>query len=411
LRGGTAALAALLALDCGAVRADETLVSTSATQNVEFDQADGLLQWVDTSNNLWVAGINLATGAFIPASAKGEIVDTNVATSTTFGNGPEWVVDTTGTYLVYTKYQPGTAQNKSSSTAYAATAQLLSNTPNASGTGSVWQVVSMPNTLGLVEPEGNYNPNQSNPPIVFVDGVTNEAGGTSNQLYIQNIYGSSSTPVPGSANSLGSQRMVTGQNTMVYTAPARGTNLAGNTLRQVFLYNTVSGVTTQLTNDAGNKGDVFMFRAPEYNGAYVLMVSTNGSTLRFYTFNNSTNVWTLASTLSNPSGAPQFIWSPEPLVYNGKTYIFMERSSAADPTNFSVPTQIWVAAMDNSYNAQVSDPTITNRVRNDPKSMVTANGVYIYYQSYVAATSTTATAPIGVWRSNSGIPLAGSSGQ
>jgi hypothetical protein len=395
-----AALAGSSAMAAGNAVADEVQVSTSNTQNVEFDESDGLLQWVDKSNNLWAAGINRATGAFIPQSAQGVIVDTNVATSVTFGNGPEWVVDTSGTYLVYTKYQPGTAQNKSASTAFAATAKLTSNTPNQYGTGSVWQVASMPNTLGLVEPEGNYNPSQANPPIVLVNG-------SSNQLYLQGINSSSSVAVPGTTATLGSQRMVTGENALIYTAPGpTGVNAGGNPLRQAFVYNIGSGVTTQLTSDAGNKGDVFMFRAPEYNNAYVLMISSNATTLRFYTLNPSTNTWTLASTLNNPSGAPPFIWSPEPFVYNGKTYIYFERSSSGNPTDFSVPTQVWVAAMDNSYNAQVSDPTITNRVRQDPKYFVTSNGVYIYYQEYTPATSTTPTQPTGVWRSNSGIPLA-----
>jgi hypothetical protein len=99
------------------------------------------------------------------------------------------------------------------------------------------------------------------------------------------------------------------------------------------------------------------------------------------------------------------VWSPEPFVYNGKSYVYMVRNTSAKSISLRSPTQVWVASMDGSYNVQVSDPSVTNVVRSDPEYFVTSTGLYIYYLRYSVGTATKPSQPQGVWRSNSGIPL------
>jgi hypothetical protein len=98
----------------------ETLVTQAAVVDFEFDWGrDGLncpncnqgagnarLAWTDGKLNLWVANVDPATGAFVPANGRGVKVDTDTALVTTYGNGPEWAFSALGSQLVYTKYLP-----------------------------------------------------------------------------------------------------------------------------------------------------------------------------------------------------------------------------------------------------------------------------------------------------------------
>lgn len=151
-----------------------------------------------------------------------------------------------------------------------------------------------------------------------------------------------------------------------------------------------------------------MLPAPEYQGAYVMMTKVNGYLMKFYTqqLNPKTQrlQWTPVSTIDIPAGAPKYVWSPEPFVYNGKSDVYMVRNASAKSISLRMPTQIWVSAMDGSYSAQVSDPNVTNVVRSDPEYFETASGLYIYYLRYSVGTATRPSQPQGVWRSKSGIP-------
>jgi hypothetical protein len=240
---------------------------------------------------------------------------------------------------------------------------------------------------------------------VFHDGTA--TGTNATQLYVQGIFDSNPIPVPNSLNSNGSARFVTGLNELVYSTPV--TNGVGRGWRQAFSYDIDTGASTELTTDSGNKGEVFMWQAPEYGGAYVMMTKVNGYLLNFYTLQFNTKkqqyLWTLVNTISPPAGAPKYVWSPEPFVYNGKSYVYMVRNTSAKAVSLSNPTQIWVASIDGSYNVQVSDPTVTNVVRTDPEYFATSSGVYIYYERYSVGTKASPSRPQGVWRSNSGIPL------
>ncbi len=377
------------ALGTNAVFGDEVQVTASPIVDYEFDQQDALLTYVDLSHRLWTAGVDRNTGAFVPPTGHGTLVDVDAATSPDFGNGPEWVEGSTGGYqIIYTKYLTGQPQS-------AATANIAKVVYQS----GAWYPSFLPNTLGFVEPIGNINPTQANPPVVFRNGSSGDW-----QLYTQGINDSTPLAVPNTSQSKGSERFVPGLNELVYTTPV---GVGRSSWRQVFSYDLNTGATTQLTSDSGNKGDVFLWQAPEYGGAYVAMVSVNAQSLRFYTpqYNakTQTNAWTVVATIPIPSGAPAYIWSPEPFVYKGKSYVFMVRSPNGNPSLFSYPTQVWLASLDNTYNVQISDPTITDRVRQDPEVFITSQGPFIYYNRYTRNSPGAPSRAEGVWRSNSGL--------
>ncbi len=389
-----AACASLLFVASGPAVADEVQVSTTWMQDFEFDHDHAALQFVDQQNNLWVGKVNTTTGAFMPASGEGVLVDTNAALASDFGNGPEYVEDTAGYSIVYNKYQPGTvAADQSANTAFLAKAS-----PTSFGG---WQITYLPNSAGMVDEEGNLNPSQANPYVVAEDGI--DSGHPA--VRIEGINSTTPYQVPNSYNVVGSYRFVTGMNAMIYSEPVSGSTSSN---RQVFMYYPATNTTTQLTTDSGDKEFVQMYLAPEFN-AYVLSAQVNNTTLRLYRqMTVGSSAWTAFQTIAVPSGAPAYIYKPTPFVYNNKSYFFMERLGESNPEDFTYPTQIWVASLDGTINQQVSNPSLSE-VRNDPKWYATAQGVFIYYNVYTVASLGVGTQSLGVWRSNSTIPLANAS--
>jgi hypothetical protein len=155
----------------------------------------------------------------------------------------------------------------------------------------------------------------------------------------------------------------------------------------VFLYDGQSNSTSQLTFDATGKEAVFMWQAPELNNAYVFFTvvgTPTSNVVAFYRQMPNSTDWTAFATIHTPSGAPPFVISPEPFVYNGKSYVFMVRSTSSDSTDMTVPTEIWLASMDGTFNQRLSDPSISE-VRSDPEYFITDQGPYIYFNRYVPA--------------------------
>ena len=135
-----------MALTAGAARADEVTVSTSAMQDIEFDHDHAMFEWVDVNHRLWAGAVDTTTGALIPSSGMGTLIDKYCTTSSTFGNGPEYVQSSTGYSIVYNKYIPSTTQDNSKdpTKTYVAKATLSGSTWTTNG--AAWQGT----TLGFV---------------------------------------------------------------------------------------------------------------------------------------------------------------------------------------------------------------------------------------------------------------------
>jgi hypothetical protein len=383
------ALAALLAAT-GMAQAGEVQVSNSIIIDYEFDTVDSLLTFVDTNNNLWVANVDPATGAFVPSNGQGTLVDTGAAQAITFGNGPEWVQAADGFHIIYTKYTPGSIYSANTA-----------NVGYASQVKGKWKGGVLPHTVGFGEPIGNLSGTDAAPPVAFRN-LT--AAGF--QLYLQDVTGQAvATKIPNTIQSSGSDRFVPGLSELIYTEPVVS---GSNSYHQVFTYDYDAKTTTQLTTAPYNAGPVFMFQAPELNNDYSFFTVLNEQRIVFYrevtSRSGGPSTWTPVSQITNPPGAPPYIWSPEPFSYKGKTYIFYQRSTNPDPEDFSTPSQIWIASMDGTINKQISDPTVTNVFRSDPEFFITSSqGPQIYYNRYSLTTKGSPYQSLGVWRCDAGL--------
>ena len=178
----------------------------------------------------------------------------------------------------------------------------------------------------------------------------NYQGSGGKTIYWRELNGSDpvvEAMVPNSDLSEGSRRFVEGRREIIFTAGA--TDSEGGIVQQVFLYNTDAGTLEQLTSDSGAKLGGFMWRAPEFNNEYVFFTTVDRTKLRVYrkidADGDGSMEWTAINTILPPASIP-YIWSPEPFVYNGRSYLFMQLSSSTLANDMSVPTQIGLTGID-----------------------------------------------------------------
>lgn len=136
-----------------------------------------------------------------------------------------------------------------------------------------------------------------------------------------------------------------------------------------------TGAVEQLTFDAGAKDEVWMWAAPEFGGAWVFATVVDGSELRIYRQEGA--AWTIirslaASAFSSHPG----IYSPEPTIVNGRSYLAMQLSAQKYG-----PADIWVASIDPAQPLlrQVSDPAKPMKVRSEPEWVLTPQGAFVFY--------------------------------
>jgi hypothetical protein len=266
-----------------------------------------------------------------------------------------------------------------------------------------WQAGMFTGGAGFQEPLATLNPGDTNPRVFYK--VT--SGGW--QMLASPINGdlAAGTPIPGSELSKGSERWVPNKNQVIFTEEF--IDSAGVNERQVFLWDGDSNTTTQLTFDPTRKDAVWMWQAPEFNGDYVFMAAVNSSFVEFWHKNPGATTpdttWVPFSAAPAPAGAPQYVESPEPFVYEGQSYVFYVRSTDSNPESVTVPTEIWLTSLNGTVNRQISDPNQTGVIRIDPEWFVTSQGPYIYYNRRAVAASGSGSGGLtqGVWRSSTGL--------
>ena len=346
-------LAALLLMPLGlAAQAAgvETLVTNAAIVDFEFDWGrDGLncpscnqgagnarLAWTDGKRNLWVANVDYATGAFVPANGRGVKVDTNTALVTTYGNGPEWAFSALGSQLVYTKYLPD--QPPSDATAGVGVATMMNGSWTNEMLDDSLQRISPIATLDLTDAAAKIQYQDTTKTKTFWRVVTD--GAEEHQITVKGY-------------SAGARRWVPGTGKVILTGKA------ASGYNQIFLFDTNTGDTQQLTNENGNVSGAMMWQAPEYDNEYVFFG-----------------------------------------VHNGRSYIFFQMNKTSVASNMSKPSQIGMVGIlpDNNTLVNLTPDTATSRVRMDPEYYITAQGPFIYYNRYQLATTDTGPVPDGVWR-------------
>ena len=158
----------------------EVQITTAAVPDFEFDSArrgrfcascnfgsgNARLSFTDSSGNLWLGGVDYATGDFIPANGRGQLLDTATPPVPCFGNGPEWMASTAGSQIVYTRFVDGSGfPGDGTYSCTASPPQLAVATQTASG----WTTAVLPNSLNRATPEGSTDETDSDPRINYIE--------------------------------------------------------------------------------------------------------------------------------------------------------------------------------------------------------------------------------------------------
>jgi uncharacterized protein YjbI with pentapeptide repeats len=330
----------------GEFTVDDQVVSNPAISlpDPEFDQQGFLMTWQDSNQNLWVAQIDPVTGSIIPSSGQGSRLDTGLADNSLTKNGPEWVYGKDGSQIVYTK--------------------LINNRlvlSHARWTGTGWQAQSLLESRDRRSPIGSKDPNDATPRILY---KSVQPGGEESLMW-RELDDQRSERVVSNVSTFGG-RWVEGERSILYRSKV-------NRFNQCVKYDVDTRRVTQLTFDPINKGDTFMWRAPEFNNELVFFCMNNNTSIGVY--RQVSGAWTKIYTIQSPS-TRKYLISPEPFVYNGKSYISLITSETPDKSGVS---DVWLVGIDPNapFYRKVSSPTVMKR--KDPETIITARGVFIYY--------------------------------
>ena len=367
---------------------NETQVSSQKDMiDIEFSQSRGQFTWNDEVGNLWIGNIDLATGNFTPVNGKAILVDPDsmrFQDAQKTKNGPEWVMTSQGDHIVYTKYA-GRHTDGNSRLGYAY--------PDTTGT---WVGGYLDANLSRKAPYGSLVEGDTSPRITYVDNRENH--------YWRDIWNpASETPIADFPASNYPIYHVHGKHAVLYPLTVDGVD-------QVFYRDLDSGAVEQLTFDAGNKYQMFMWQAPEFGNEYVFFTLIDETAIRMYRQlpdpTTGTLVWTPIIEHRPPNGYK--LYSPEPFTYNGKSYAFM----SASPREYKFRTEIWIANIDASAPdfRRITDNALV-RTRTDPEVFITDQGPMIYYNRLVPDTNSRGKlvscrkiyCSEGIWRADPGL--------
>jgi hypothetical protein len=367
---------------------NETLVSAQGDMiDLEFNQNKALLAWNSDDGKLWIASVDRRTGAFVPADGKGILADSDTMTfqdAQKTKNGPEWASGITGDFIVYTKYAGRHTDGNSR-------IGVAQQAPDGGWSGGFLG----PDSAVRKAPYGSFDAGDPAPRITYVD--------NREVHYWRDLWNPATeqaiTDFPASNYPI---RHVRGARAVAYPlATPSG-------VEQIFYRNLDTGVVEQLTFDAGNKYEVWMWQAPEFGNEFVFMTLVDQIELRVYrklpTGAAGALQWTPIFSRTAPSGNK--IFSPEPFVWNAKSYVFMSQS--VKPNKFR--SQIWIANIDSAAPIfrRITDNKLL-RTRTDPEVFITSNGPRIYYNRLVPDTGSgrprscrNPSCSEGVWMSDPG---------
>lgn len=331
---------------------DDVPVSTSEIVDPEFDDRSNVMVWQDLKGNMWGADIDPVTGEVAPTDGKGYLIDTGLASILTIGNGPEFGYQGDDLFAVYTK--------------------VLSNGVRVLSVAKEMAAGSWTTNL-LGESTNNFRPFASTDDretmrIVYPD-TSNEQNGVSwrewNSAATERTFFNAGTS---------GGRWIPNQNKFV--APVKDEQ----GITQIAIVDTDNESVTQISFDSRNKFAFIAWHAPEFDGIAISAL-IDGQSVGVWTQVEDT--WQQVLELSAPS-VFDFASSPEPFVYNGRSYIAMIAAEGIGYPGFPyVPnsqSEVWVLGLEGGFARRVDDGT-SNVRRVEPEPFITDNGPIIYFNA------------------------------
>jgi hypothetical protein len=298
-----------------------------------------------------------ADGTLGRGGCRGQLIDTGVITKmpdVPFGQGAEWARSQTGTEIVYTKAMPD-----GSSAMW-----------RAWNNGGVWQTAMMTAGESRGLPMASIDATDAQYRLKYLRRL---ASGKHVPMWRESEQPDTETAwrAEGNDASAGVPRWVPGLRALT-TASTDASGYA-----QAALYWLDTREIEVLTSDPTNKDEIWMWRAPEFGNEYVFATIVDVCCIKVY--RQIGGVWTPVHTIDARAfaGKPA-IFSPEPWVYGGRSYIAMQ--VGASKTSRS---DIWVASIDPAQPMyrQVSE-SMVDTVRYEPEWFDTPDGPVVFFSQY-----------------------------
>lgn len=395
-------LISAIALYVGAGQASaapEEQITTTVIGDFEFDWArDGAfcptcnfgdgnsrVAFTDVDGNLWLAKVDRATGRFVPADGRGTRLDVNAAFFTEFGNGPSWMFSQDGSQLVYTRYVDGQPHT----TAHVGIGLARMTAP------AQWTAGLVPDSLGRVNPKGTQDILSAAPRVSYGSASRSAAWWRDGEF----IAPEHMLPQGDSNRGLG-LRWVQGTTQILLSGSA-----PDSSAKQIFIHDTASGLSEQITSGAGNKRAQFLFFPPEYNGQAVFFVVVDDTRFDFYrrqTDPQTGLAWTRFASQTPPPEQPYIAGSPEAFVHNGRSWLLFTMSDSNKPAPL---TTVALMSLDPTRPElrELNDTDAPARWRSDPEYYVGESDVYIYYSRARPLQALLGGSSEGIWRVPTGL--------
>lgn len=306
----------------------------------EYNTVLNKVCWQSAEDELWICSLDSLTHLYVPADGKGVLVADSLRPFIAGGwNGPEWMLSTLGTQVVFTQI----IGNKT----YPSVATL-------SQTG--WSSFPLPyqNTIYMM---GSHDYADSVGLLLF---ETRSGYGIKwmKNTDFNTLYESNETTL-GFFSYNGSDICCVKRNS--YTPG----------------YITITNNTfTPISSDTVNAP--FMWKDPE-SGQRMYLYRTEGGKKMVVLKEDQFGNWDNYNTFYSPMLAPySFIASPEPFVFGGKSYISFMASQSADG-NEMLPSQIWFAGVNPSDSLVRKVGNSAVLVCFDPEPVVFPDSAFIFY--------------------------------
>jgi hypothetical protein len=317
----------------------------------EYNTNLNLVCWKSDDDDLWVSGLDPVTHLFEPSDGKGTFVTANLAPNGAESwNGPEWMLSSLGTQIVYLKAIWGI--------------RYLGIATRVFGG---WQTFT----------------NLQYPNVVYAMATSNYADSTACLLFET----SANDGISWLRNTDFWTRYFYPEITLGFFArDNQQICCATDKSRNPGFVETACNLPyfTSISNDT--IGAPCMWNDPATN-TRLFMYRTNGfKTLKIFQ-EVAPDFWALSKQFNSPLPDPyNYITSPEPFTCSGHSYIsFMAAQSSSGKDG--LPAQIWIASADpsDSLMRRVSDSTLG--IRTDPEPVVFSDSAFIYYTDVISGKS------------------------